>query len=108
MMLQSSVRKIKPYFLQMYDLGNKLAPALQLGEEYTKSLPPPTPKAALSSPEEAARKVGSRLSTVTESTEDSSSDKASSAGGERAADEDGSGLRKLSQSVILDKTTPVL
>ena len=96
------------FSLQMYDLGNKLAPALQLGEEYTKSLPPPASATALSSPEEAAKKAGKGLSTVPESTEDSSSDKTSSAGGERTRGEEEEGLRRMSQSIILDKTTPVL
>lgn len=86
----------------MYDLGNKLAPVLQLGEEFAKSKPPSSTEAAAKSSgsglgsgsgPESVKKQGSSVSTVSETTTDT-------------RDISGGSDRKMSLKV--DKTTPVL
>ena len=71
----------------MYDLGNRLAPVLQLGEEFAETKPPP-PSGELKTTLGDTVHKRSSVSTMSDITSDTSGD------------------RKLSLKV--DKTTPVL
>lgn len=90
------------YSVQMYDLGNRLAPALQLGEEFAETKPPPPSgdKLKMSVPgKQQVSTVSSESSETTTTTE----------GGEGG---DGNGQESSVQGErkgsILDKTTAVL
>ena len=87
--------------MQMYDLGNRLAPVLQLGEEFAETKPPPPSGSKLKLSGKHQSNVSLESSETTTTTE----------GGEDGVQEaimqeaTGQGEKKGS---LLDKTTPVL